>query len=263
MTLPKVSVVIRNKNQYQELAFLLKNLTERYIEDIDEVIVLDNLSTDKSKEITKKYKVKFISIPEFGYGSSANLAAQSASNNIVVIFSAHSYPISWDFFKLIKCKFSEDPLIAGIRCLHTDSDYKNFINSISANENPNTSGLIFCGSAFNKKIWKKEPFKEDIVTFEDKEWTKRVINNGYKVEFCPSIFCYSISRSKKQLFFRYKNEIIGGYKLWGTDISFKLFVKNALISYLSIWKNLIVDLYYWGKRILFLLKFLINKPSKY
>ncbi len=46
-----ISVVIRNKNQSKALAFLLKNLTERYIDDIDEIIVIDNLSTDNSKEI--------------------------------------------------------------------------------------------------------------------------------------------------------------------------------------------------------------------
>ena len=122
----KISVVIRNKNQSDALAFLLKNLNERYKEDIDEVIVIDNLSTDSSKEISEKYAAKFVTISNFGYGSSANLAAQSAINDIVVIFSAHSYPVSWDFFKLIKAKFKgRENELAGLRCLHTYSDYKN------------------------------------------------------------------------------------------------------------------------------------------
>lgn len=263
MILPKISVVIRNKNQCNHLAFLLKNLTERYSDDIDEILVLDNLSSDNSKKVSEHYGVKFVTIEKFGYGSSANTAASLASNHIVVIFSAHSYPVSWDFFKLIQSMFKEDPSLAGLRLLHTDSDYKNFINDITAQENPNTSGLIFSGSAFNKLVWEKEPFKDDIVTFEDKEWTKRVISKGYKIKFCPSVFCYSINRTKKQLFFRFKNETIGAYQLWGTDIDFNILIKNASISFLSIWKNLIIDLYYWTKRTLFLLKFISNKPSKY
>ncbi|MFT4802958.1 MAG: glycosyltransferase involved in cell wall biosynthesis, partial [Psychroserpens sp.] len=44
-----ISVVIRNKNQDKALGFLLKNLRERYADDIAEIVVIDNLSTDKSK----------------------------------------------------------------------------------------------------------------------------------------------------------------------------------------------------------------------
>lgn len=97
-----ISVVIRNKNQEKALEFLLKNLVERYAEDIDEIIVLDNLSNDNSKNISENCNAKFITIKDFSYGGSANLAAQFAKNDIVVIFSAHAYPVSHDFFKLIE-----------------------------------------------------------------------------------------------------------------------------------------------------------------
>ena len=58
----KISVVIRTKNQEHELEFLLKNLKTRYDDDIDEIIVLDNLSSDNSEKITLQYGAKFISI---------------------------------------------------------------------------------------------------------------------------------------------------------------------------------------------------------
>ncbi len=103
----------------------------------------------------EKYEAKFVTIKNFSYGGSANFAAKEAKNPIVVIFSAHSYPVSHDFFKLIKKKFRENPKLAGLRCLHTSNDYKNFINKIPANQDPNKSGLIFSGSAFSKKVWEK------------------------------------------------------------------------------------------------------------
>ena len=50
-----ISVIIRNKNQEFALEFLLRNLTERYINDIEEIIVIDNLSTDSSEAVSRKY----------------------------------------------------------------------------------------------------------------------------------------------------------------------------------------------------------------
>ena len=125
-----ISVVIRNKNQDLALAFLLKNLKERYIDDIGEIIVIDNLSTDRSEAISKEYNARFVTIKDFSYGGSANFAAEQTKFPIVVMFSAHSYPVSHDFFKLIKRKFDENPNLAGLRCLHNPNDYKNFINKI-------------------------------------------------------------------------------------------------------------------------------------
>ena len=71
-----ISVVIRNKNQGKALEFLLRNLTERYLSDIKEIIVIDNLSTDNSEKISIKYGARFEAIEQFSYGGSANFAAQ-------------------------------------------------------------------------------------------------------------------------------------------------------------------------------------------
>ncbi|GAK93162.1 hypothetical protein JCM19298_1881 [Nonlabens ulvanivorans] len=258
-----ISVVIRNKNQEVALEFLLKNLRERYNEDIAEIVVVDNLSTDRSEEITKKYNARFETIREFSYGGSANFAAQKATHDIVVIFSAHSYPVSHDFFKLIQQKFNENENLAGLRCLHNSNDYKNYINGIQAKDDPNKSGLIFSGSAFNRRVWKEHPFREDVATFEDKEWSKRVLELDYDIEFVPSIFNYHIHRTKAQLFFRFKNDIIGNYQLWHEDISFIAVSKGLVMNCYRAVKNMFVDIFYAFKRYFKVLSFLSNKPEKF
>ncbi|WP_336127229.1 glycosyltransferase [Mesoflavibacter sp. CH_XMU1422-2] len=256
-----ISVVIRNKNQEVALEFLLKNLTTRYIDDIDEVIVLDNLSSDRSEIITKSYGAKFVTIKNFSYGGSANVAAEEASNNIVVIFSAHSYPVSHDFFKLIKEKFKNRNDLAGLRCLHSPNDYRNYINKVSSKDDPNKSGLIFSGSAFNKKVWEKHKFNKNVATFEDKEWSKRVIEKGYKIEFVPSIFSYEIKRTKKQQFFRFKNDLTGNYHLWQEQPTLRNAFNLLVASILKLTKSFIIDLYYVLKRFYFIIKFIFNKPK--
>jgi glycosyltransferase involved in cell wall biosynthesis len=258
-----ISVVIRNKNQDKALTFLLKNLTERYQNDISEIIVIDNLSTDKSKEAAELYSAKFVTIKEFSYGGSANLAASEASNDIVVIFSAHSYPVSHDFFKLIAEKFKGREDLAGLRCLHSPNDYRNFINKVSSQTDPNKSGLIFSGSVFNKKVWERYPFKDDVVTFEDKEWSKRVIKNGFKIEFVDSIFSYEINRTKKQKFFRFKSDMVGNYQLWHQDLSIMNAFKGLIMSSYKLINNFLIDFWYIVKRFLFTIKFVFNKSKKF
>ncbi|HEY0091599.1 MAG TPA: glycosyltransferase [Flavobacterium sp.] len=259
-----LSVVIRNKNEGKELEFLLKNLTLRYASDIDEIIVLDNLSTDNSRKVTEAYGAKFVSIEKFTYGGSANTAAESAKNDIVVLFSAHSFPVSHDFFKLISDKFAgREHELAGLRCLHNAWDFTAYLNGVTTDDDPNKAGLNFAGSVFNKRMWRDHRFKDDIRTFEDKEWTKRMIRNGYKIEFVPSIFCYYTKRTKSQLFFRFKNELIGSYQLHHTEYTLGKALKNFVTSFWFIHKNFAVDLFFLFKRLFFTLKFLMNKPDKF
>lgn len=259
----KISVVIRNKNQETALAFLLKNLMTRYVDDIDEIIVIDNLSSDRSQEVTAKYNARFETIREFSYGGSANFAASKASHPIIVIFSAHSYPVSHDFFKLIKDRFENNDKIAGLRCLHSSNDYRSYINNVSATVDPNKAGLIFSGSAFSKKVWEKYPFREDVATFEDKEWSKRVLKAGYEIYFVPSIFHYQIKRTKKQLYFRFKNDLVGNYQLWHQDVSFLSATKGFIATSFRLKVGLLVDLWYTLRRYIHTIKFIINKPKKF
>jgi GT2 family glycosyltransferase len=258
-----ITVVIRNKNQSKALEFLLRNLNNRYSEDISEIIVIDNESTDDSELITNTYGANFHTIKKFSYGGSANLAGELASNNIVVIFSAHAYPVSHDFFKQIKLKFKNNSNLAGVRCLHNHNDYSKYINNISAKDNPNGAGLIFCGSAFNKSVWETHQFKADITTFEDKEWTLRVLENGFDIEFCPSIFNYNIKRTKRENHFRFKNELIGSYKLWHNGITYKSIIRSFFGDVFKVIKNSFLDMYYTVKRLLFKLYVINNKPDRY
>ncbi|WP_278036311.1 glycosyltransferase family 2 protein [Flavobacterium nitratireducens] len=258
-----ISVVIRNKNQVHALSFLLKNLTERYSEDIAEIIVIDNCSTDESAAISQQFGARFITIEQFSYGGSANVAAQEAKEPIVVIFSAHSYPVSHDFFKLIREKFESNPNLAGLRCLHSTNDYRNYINKVRATTDPNKSGLIFSGSAFRRSVWEKHSFRNDVATFEDKEWTVRVLKAGYEIDFVPSIFHYEMYRTPKQQFFRFKNDVVGNYQLWHQDITFIQTLKGLLGNIWNACKNFFIEIKYAFLRFFYLIKFIRNKPKQF
>ncbi len=259
-----LSVVIRNKNEEKDLRFLLENLRRRYADDVDEIIVLDNLSTDGSRAVCEQYGARLVTIEKFSYGGSANIGAREASHDIVVIFSAHSFPVSHDFFKLIKEKFAgREETLAGVRCLHNAHDYTAYIKEMKSEEAPNRAGLNFAGSAFNKRIWQKHPFREDVKTFEDKEWTMRMLRLGYDIEFAPAIFSYFIHRTKKQLFFRFKSDLVGSYQLFHTNPTLGHAFKNLFDAAWILTRNYFIDIYYMFRRFFFILKFLANKPDRF
>ena len=160
-------------------------------------------------------------------------------------------------------KFNENPKLAGLRCLHGPNDFKNFINGISAEKDTDKSGLIFSGSAFSKKVWEKHPFRNDVATFEDKEWSKRVLELGYEIDFVESIFYYDIKRTKKQNFFRFKNDLIGNYQLWHKDVNLFQVSKGFIVSIFKIIKEFFIDLYYVILKFFYHLKFIIRKPKKF
>lgn len=258
-----ISVVIRNKNQAVALSFLLQNLTNRYAADIAEIVVVDHLSTDESQVVAKQFGARLVLISNFSFGGSANVCANAAQHPIVVVFSAHSYPVSPDFFKVIQAKFDNNPKLAGLRCLHNANDYHNYINNITATVDPNKSGLIFSGSAFSKTVWQQHPFREDVATFEDKEWTVRVLKAGFKIEFAPVVFSYEIKRSPKQLFFRFKNDVVGNYQLWHQDVSLAMACKGFVGGIWNSLNNFLIELKYAFLRFMFLTKFIRNKPKKF
>ncbi|HSF54713.1 MAG TPA: hypothetical protein VLA71_13220, partial [Algoriphagus sp.] len=141
-------------------------------------------------------------------------------------------------------------------------DYRKYLTGKTWRDDLNGCGLTFACSVVNKKMWEDEKFADDIQQCEDKEWTKRIVAKGYTVEFVPAIYCYEIKRTKKQLFTRFKNDIIINYQLWGDDISISGVFRKFFATNLYLLKDFFVDFYYNLKRTFWLFAFVTNKPKK-
>ena len=102
-----------------------------------------------------------------------------------------------------------------------------------------------------------------MATFEEKEWSKRILDNGYDIEFVESVFCYEIKRTDKQNYFRFKNDMVGNYQLWHKDVNFMEATRGFSVSIFNTFKYFFINLCYSIKRYFFSLKFIINKPNKF
>jgi len=80
----KISVIIPVKNGAGTLDKCLGSIRSQTIENI-EIIILDSMSTDNSREIASRYNAKIITIPEgtFNHGLTRNIGAQNASGDFL------------------------------------------------------------------------------------------------------------------------------------------------------------------------------------
>ena len=96
-----VSIIIRTKNEAKWIGSCLRNVLNQEYQYKKEIIVVDNNSSDETREIVKKYKVKLINYnPNFYLpGLALNKAVKIAKNEIVVFLSAHCIPTSKNWLK--------------------------------------------------------------------------------------------------------------------------------------------------------------------
>lgn len=106
----KVSVVIPAYNEEKYIGTLLKNLLKQTIAP-DEVIVVDNNSTDKTVEIAKKYKTKIVHERRQGITYSRNTGFDSAKYDLIIRLDADTIPPR-DYIERVKNIFQTEDVVA-------------------------------------------------------------------------------------------------------------------------------------------------------
>ena len=96
----RCSVVIRAYNEQEHLGRLLEGIRQQTLRDA-EVILVDSGSTDATAAIAVRYGAKVIHVKpeEFTFGRSLNLGIAAARHELVVIASAHVYPVYPDWLE--------------------------------------------------------------------------------------------------------------------------------------------------------------------
>jgi len=193
---PKVSFVIRTKDEGRYIGKVLKYLYKQTFKDF-EVIIVDSGSTDKTLGIARKFPVRIIEIrpEEFGMSYSLNLGISKAKGGIIGIISGHSIPRSnkWlaDGYKNFRDKkivgvtgpLSSNPLAYLWRPLGLPIFDSSKRVEHTSNMN-NTHALI------RKNMWKLYPFDEELSGSEDRDWALEMLARGYNIVSDPGFAAY-------------------------------------------------------------------------
>ncbi|MBM3303678.1 MAG: glycosyltransferase family 2 protein [Candidatus Aenigmarchaeota archaeon] len=128
----KVSVVIPAKNESKNLPELLSRirLVARRCKEIDEIIVADNNSTDRTPYIARKFGCRVVCEKRPGKGSALRAGFSAAKNDYIVMLDADLSHIPEDIPKMIA--LLKDPkvgLVQASRSLGGSEEYS-FVRAI-------------------------------------------------------------------------------------------------------------------------------------
>lgn len=208
-----ISIVIRNRNEAKALDNILSIITSLYSGDYDEIIIVDNNSTDNSIEVANKYKCKVINIQNFTYGKATNLGIETALSKYVLLLSSHAVPIGKSFFKNTIEVLMNTEKVGGIRYINSIENYNRALKNNFKVIEPLKFGLMTGCALVNKEVWELNKFNEELPFSEDKEWSQRVFNKGFQILDLNETFFYFIKRDSKSNLLRFKNETISEYLL--------------------------------------------------
>lgn len=254
----KCSLVIRCYNEEQHIGRLLSGIMQQTLTD-REIIIVDSGSTDATVSIASRYPVKIVSIrPEdFSFGRALNLGCRAASGDIIVIASAHVYPLYKDWLENLLYPFQrpEVALVYGRQRGNEITKYSE--HQVFAKwfpETPDPSQMHpFCNNAnagIRRQVWEKLPYDETLTGLEDLDWAKRAQRLGYQIAYQPEAEIVHVHDEPfSKIYNRYRREAIAlkhilpqeHFHLWDF---IRLFLGNTISDYYHawcdrlLWKNL-------------------------
>ncbi len=219
-----ISIVIRCLNEEEHIGRLLAGIGRQTLQPL-EIIVVDSGSTDATLEIVSRFPIRIISIePElFSFGRSLNLGCEAALGDIIVIASAHVYPVYETWLEELVTSF-DDPEVALVYGRQQGDDGTRYserqimekwfpARSTARQEHP------FCNNAnaaVRKEVWERFRYNEELTGLEDLDWAKRAKESGYHISYAAEAPVVHVHReSWRQIINRYRREAIAQRRIYG------------------------------------------------
>ena len=220
---------------------LLDGISHQSVKDV-QVILVDSGSTDRTAQIAKERGAEIVNIApkEFTFGRSLNKGIARAKAPIIVIASAHVYPVYPDWLsKMIE--FFKDPSIALVYGKQRGSESSHFSEQQiflhwygESTQNPQDHP--FCNNAnaaIRKSLWEQHHYDEKLPGLEDLEWAKWANDNHHSIAYCAEAEIIHVhDESSKGIQNRYMREgmafkQIYPHEQFGFGDLIRLFVTNS------------------------------------
>jgi len=225
------SIVIRAYNEETHIGRLLEGIKHQAMVGV-EVILVDSGSMDTTVLIAKQYGVKvvFIRPEEFTFGRSLNRGIAVAKGQIVVIASAHIYPVYIDWLERLLEPFN-DPTVALTYGKQRGDERTNFseqqiFSHWFPDQSEDRQNHPFCNNAnaaIRRSIWEKHPFDESLTGLEDLSWAEWVLGHDYGIAYVAEaeiIHCHN--ERPRDIHNRYRREAMA-FKQLHPEAHFSLY----------------------------------------
>ena len=216
---PSVTIVVPVRNGEQTIQQLLESLQKLdYDRNKIDVVVVDGSSTDKTREIVKKYPVKLVIETRKGLNLARNIGIKS-SNGEIVAFTDSDCVVPTNWITKIVENF-KDPKVScvGGSAIALNSDFVSQYadNSIVRlmpiftkreeldNVKPFFRHPAGCNMAFRRKVAEKVGYFDEKIKygFDEVEFADRICRAGYKMVLDPEVSVWHKHRSTLVDFFK-------------------------------------------------------------
>ncbi|KAF0111863.1 MAG: putative glycosyltransferase [Chloroflexi bacterium] len=239
---PTCSIIIRAYNEEKHIRRLLTGISEQTLKNV-QIILVDSGSTDHTIEETNGFQVELVKIQphEFTFGRSLNLGIAHARADLVVIASAHVYPVYPDWLETLLEPFKDSQVALtygkqrGSESTHfSESQY---FHHLFPDHSTNHQAYPFCNNAnaaIRRSLWEDHSYDELLPGLEDLAWGKWVQELGLHVNYVAEAEIIHIhNESTSGIFNRFRREgmafkqIYQNEKFTKRDLV-KLFVQNVI-----------------------------------
>ena len=215
MTPPACSIVIRSFNEERHIGRLLAGILEQTTQDV-EIVLVDSGSTDATVAIASRFPVRVLHIDpsEFTFGRSLNLGCAEATRELIVIASAHVYPVYPDWLEMLLAPF-EDPQVAlcyGKQRGTADTRYseRQILQAWFPDISTHNQAHPFCNNAnaaIRRHLWLAHPYDESLSGLEDIAWASWAMQLGWKLAYESSAEVVHVhTEAPREIYNRYRRE---------------------------------------------------------
>ena len=185
------SIIIRAYNEEKHLGRLFEGIRHQTLGDV-EVILVDSGSTDSTVAVAEYNGARVVHIHpgEFTFGRSLNLGVGSATRGLIVIASAHVYPVYPDWLETLLAPF-QDEQVALAYGKQRGPDTAKFseqqiFHQWYPDESRHKQATAFCNNAnaaIRRSLWEQNPYDETLTGLEDLAWAEWAQSQGHAVAY--------------------------------------------------------------------------------
>jgi glycosyltransferase involved in cell wall biosynthesis len=212
---PRCSIIIRAYNEEKHIGRLLEGLMQQTVKDF-EIILVDSGSTDATKAIAARYPVSILSIrpEEFTFGRSLNQGIAHARGELIVIVSAHVYPLYTDWLDKLLDAFQDPQVALAYGKQRGDERTKFSERQVFSHWFPDRSQPHqphpFCNNAnaaIRRSIWQGHPYDESLTGLEDLAWAQWAMDQGHAIAYIAEAEVIHVhNETPKGVYNRYRRE---------------------------------------------------------
>ena len=213
--MPLCSIIIRAYNEEENIGRLLTGISAQTIRDV-QIILVDSGSTDNTIQIARQFPVEVVSVrpEEFSFGRSLNIGISQANADLVVMASAHVYPVYPDWLAVLLEPFKDAEVglsygkQRGAETTHF-SEHQIFHHWYS-DQSSLRQTTPFCNNAnaaIRRELWQQHSYDEGLPGLEDLAWGKWIQEKGYAITYCAEAEVIHVhNESLDGIFNRYRRE---------------------------------------------------------